>query len=242
MPKRSGKRKRTYKRSVDRKQNKEIKKLKSSVAKLVSVKERKFYDFQVDSAVGATVSGINVNLTGIPAYQPSVTAHSMIQQRRERNSCLMTSMTIKGLVSIPYGQGITRDYENMVRILLVRSNDDNGNPITYDQVLQDPGDLATSFYAIDNSGGRKYDVMYDRTFFLQNNHQRDEDSTPVEPWRKKFTIRAKIPKRGLKLEWPNSNISGNPVKNGMYLIALSDSAAISHPRVQLYGRIRFIDE
>lgn len=242
MPKRSGKRKRTYKRSVDRKQNKEIKKLKSSVAKLVSVKERKFYDFQMSSTVGSGNNGISTNLTAIPAYQPTVTAHAMIQQRRERNSCLMTSLTIKGLVSIPYNQGVTRDYSNIVRILLVRSNDDNGNPITYDQVLESPLDLETSFYKIDNQGGRKYDIMYDKTFFLQNNHQRDEEHTPVEPWRKRFTIKAKIPKRGLRLEWPNTNISGNPTKNGMYLLCLSDSAAVSHPVVSLYGRLRFIDD
>ena len=241
MPKRSGKRKRTYKRSVDRKQNKEIKKLKNSVAKLVSVKERKFYDFNADTTVGATTSGVNIPLTQIPAYQPSITAHANIQNRRERNTCLMTGLTIKGVVSIPYGGGSTRDLSNVVRILVVRSNDDNGNPITFDQVLEDPGDLSTSFYKIDNTGGRKYDILYDKTVYLQNTDQ-GTTMTAVEPWRKKITIKIKVPKKGMKLEWPNANISGNPTKNGMYLIALSDSGVVSHPRFKIYGRLRFLDE
>ena len=95
-------------------------------------------------------------------------------------------------------------------------------------------DDVDSFYKL--KGQRRYKIHYDKRFYLQNPDQ-GTTMTATEPFRKRFIIKAKIPKKGLKVTYSQGSISGNgPVVNGFFLLSVSDSAAISHPAMVYHSR------
>ncbi len=227
------------KRSVDAKQNKAIKDLKTKVAKLVQADEKKWYDTQVTSQAVSTGGAVN------PMLDLNVWAgnNAARQNEREGNTLVVTSLKFDGLVYIDQTFA-SPDYNNIVRIMLVQMTDDNITAPNLSDVLETVN--IDSFYKL--KGQRRYKVHYDKRFYLQNVEQTASTTagmsatTSTEPFRKRFIIKAKIPKKGLKVSYAQGSISGNgPVQNGFFLLAISDSGTISHPAIKYHSRMRFLD-
>lgn len=222
------------KRSVDAKQNKAIKDLKTKVAKLVQADEKKWYDTQVTSQAVSTGGAVN------PMLDLNVWAgnNAARQNEREGNTLVVTSLKFDGLVYIDQTFA-SPDANNIVRIMLVQMTDDNITAPNLSDVLETVN--IDSFYKL--KGQRRYKVHYDKRFYLQNTTQNASPyDTPTEPFRKRFIIKAKIPKKGLKVAYAQGSISGNgPVQNGFFLLAVSDSGTISHPAIKYHSRMRFLD-
>lgn len=226
------------KRSVDAKQNKQIKKLKTQVAKLSKADEKKWYDTNVTSQAVSTSGAVNPML-GLNVWAGSNTAR---QNEREGNTIVITSLKFDGLAYIDKDFA-SPDANNIVRIMLVQMTDDNIAAPNLSDILETVD--VDSFYKL--KGQRRYKVHYDKRSYLQNTNQTYSSSAafqgkPVEPWRKRFLIKAKIPKKGLKCSYSQGSVSGNgPVVNGFFLMAISDSGVISHPAIKYHSRMRFLD-
>ena len=238
-------RKRPKRRSVDAKQNKEIRKLKTQVRKLSKGDEKKWFDIDKPSTAiplaGTVQPLLNLNVWG-------GTDNTAKQNERTGQSINVMSYKIKGQVYIDQ-YFASPDTNNKVRIMLVQMTDDNIIQPALTDILEDPtGDRAVySFLKI--KGQRRFKVHYDKLFNLQNPGQyfanasgANATSTATESYRKEFRIKAKLPKAGLKASYAQGSISGNgPVVNGLFLIAYSDSGVLSHPAMFYRSRMRFLD-
>jgi hypothetical protein len=238
MPKRPLKRSynlKTYlKSSRDVKQDKQIKKLKTEVSKLKKADEKKWYDTDRPSTAISN-SGFVQPMLALNVWAGN---NEQRQHEREGNSITMLSLKFDGLVYIDQGFA-SPDANNIVRIMLVQATDDNQTALAVSDVLETVD--VNSFLKI--KGTRRYRVHSDKRFYLQNTTQNVTPyDTPTEPFRKRFQISAKIPKKGLKVSYSQGSISGNgPVTNGFYIIAISDSGVISHPAMIYKSRMRFLD-
>lgn len=239
MPKTKGKRifVKTQK-LVDIQQNKKIKVLQKEVNKLKNSDEKKWVDTVINSQAISTTTAIDPML-GLTVWGGN---NANRQNEREGNSLVLTSLKLDGLVYIDQGFA-TPDSNNVVRLILVQMTDDNLAAPNGSDILET--DDVDSFYKL--KGTRRYDIHYDKRFYLQNVEQQHTNaayysSTATEPWRKRFIIKAKIPKKGLKVTYQQGSVSGNgPVVNGFYLLSVSDSGVISHPAMKYHSRIRFLD-
>lgn len=228
----------SLKKSTDAKQNAAIKKLKKEVKKLAKSEEKKWYDIDKPSTA-IPLSGSVQPLLALDLWDGTNTNR---QNQREGNSINMVSYKIKGQIYID--QDFTSpDANNKVRVMLVQMTDDNITAPALTDILEDPtGDRAIySFFKI--KGQRRYKVHYDKLFNLQNTTQNATPyDTPISNYRKEFRISAKIPKSGMKVSYSQGSVSGNgPVVNGLFLIAYSDSAVLSHPAMFYRSRMRFLD-
>ena len=230
------------KRTVDAKQNKDIRKLKKEVKKLSKADEKKWYDIDKPSTA-IPLTGSVQPLLALDLWDGTNTNR---QNQREGNSINMLTYKIKGQVYIDQNFA-SPDANNKVRIMLVQMTDDNITQPALTDILEDPtGDRAIySFLKI--KGQRRYKVHYDKIINLQNVQQVRSNSdyrnsTATERFRREFRIKAKIPKSGLKVSYAQGSVSGNgPVVNGLFLIAYSDSGTVSHPAMFYRSRMRFLD-
>ncbi len=243
MPKRTLKRSynlKTYlKTSRDATQDKQIKRLKTEVSKLKKADEKKWYDTNRPSTAISS-AGFVQPMLGLNVWAGN---NEQRQHEREGNSITMLSLKFDGLVYIDQGFA-SPDFNNIVRVLLVQATDDNQTALTAADILETVD--VNSFLKI--KGTRRYRVHADKRFYLQNVEQTASTTagmsatTSTEPFRKRFIINAKIPKKGLKVSYSQGSISGNgPVTNGFYIIAVSDSGTISHPAMIYKSRMRFLD-
>lgn len=220
------------------KQTKEIKKLKTQVAKLRKADEKKWYDTQVTSQAVSSTGAVNPML-GLNVFAGNNTNR---QHEREGNSIVITSLRFDGLAYIDKDFA-SPDANNIVRLLLVQMTDDSITAPNVSDILE-TSDI-DSFLKI--KGTRRFKVHSDKRFYLQNTNQTYSSSsaimpTNVEPWRKRFIIKAKIPKKGLKVSYQQGSVSGNnSVSNSFHLIMVSDSGVISHPAIKYRSRMRFLD-
>ncbi len=234
---------RRYKRSVDKKQNKEINQLKKKVSKLSKSEEKKWYDTNQLSKAISTTPAVDPFL-GLTVWNSAASnANETRQNSRSGNSIVMTSLKLDGLVYIDQNFA-SPDVNNIVRLLLVQMTDDNQSAPAATDILE-TNDV-NSFYKL--KGTRRYKIHYDKRFYLQNVEQTASTTagmsatTSTEPFRKRFIIKAKIPKKGLKVTYSQGSISGNgPVVNGFFLLSVSDSGTISHPAMIYRSRLRFLD-
>ena len=170
-------------------------------------------------------------------------SNTLRQNQREGNTIVLTSLKFDGLVYIDQNF-VNPDYNNIVRLILVQMTDDNIAAPAGSDILET--DDVNSFYKL--KGLRRYKIHYDKRFYLQNVEQTASTTagmsatTSTEPFRKRFIIKAKIPKKGLKVTYSQGSISGNgPVVNGFFLLSVSDSGATSHPAMIYHSRMRFLD-
>ena len=231
----------TIKRSIDRKQTKQIKNLQRAVRRIDQLDEKKWIDTpSVSYSISTT--GVVVNLTQLDVWAgTNVNRH----RAREGNSILMTDTRLKGLVVIPPPSVVNvSDEHNRVRCIIVRMNDTPSIPVISD-ILH--ANNINSFYRI--KGTLKYTVMFDKTYNLTNLYQVSSGTTSAvgssyEPWRIPFLVnlKKKLGKNGTKVQYAQGSGTGaNPVDNGMYMLLLSDSGALAHPMVRYSMRQRFLD-
>lgn len=227
---------------VDKRQDKDLTKLRSQVRKLLKADEKKWYDTNRPSTAIST-TGLVQPLLGLTVWSGD---NTLRQNEREGNTINMLSYRINGEVYIDQNFA-SPDANNKVRIMLVQMTDDNINAPALTDLLEDTTSTNAlySFYKI--KGQRRFKIHYDKTFNLQNVQQQHVNqpyysSTVTENFRKTFNISAKVPKSGLKISYSQGSISGNgPVVNGLFFVAYSDSGTISHPAIVYRSRMRYLD-
>ena len=198
---------RKIKLSTNKRQDKEIKKLKTQVKKLSKGDEKKWYDIDKPSTA-IPLSGTVQPLLALDLWAGD---NTLRQHQREGNTINITSLNIKGQVYIDQNFA-SPDVNNKVRIMLVQMTDDNLALPALTDILEDPtGDRAIySFLKI--KGTRRFRVHYDRLFNLQNVEQTAATTagmsatTSTEKYRKEFRVRAKVPKSGLKVSYQQGSV------------------------------------
>ena len=253
MPK--GKRRSFKKRSVDRKQSRDIKKLKDKVSRLVKTDEKKFVDLNVTANAPTAISstGIAHSLLRIPVWIPNNVLQTAAQintsrlSAREGKSITLTSIKIEGIVQVPWG--LTSDSNNVVRLMLVEMTDDIqtlpviGDIIGYSTSTATGHDFLSGYRL---SGPRKFRVHYDKKYLMQNYKQSNSTETATERFRRRFVIKAKLPKKGLKVDYQydyDGSLGQNPIpmSHSFFLMAFSDSTQAAHPEMYWRARIRYLD-
>nr|AGA18274.1 hypothetical protein [uncultured marine virus] len=227
------------KNTTDKKQNKDIKRLKTEVKRLKQGEEIKWYDI-AKSSTAISSSGSIQPLLALDVWTSG--NNTTRQNSREGNSINMLSYKLRGEVYIDPAFA-SPDASNKIRVLLVQMTDDNITPPALTDILEDTTSSASLYSFLKIKGQRRFKVHYDKQFNLQNTNQDATPySTPTEPFRRNFVIKAKIPKKGMKVSYSQGSISGNgPVVNGFFLVAYSDSGVISHPAMVYRSRMRFAD-
>jgi len=230
--------KRSYQRSVDKKQNREIKRLKTDVKLMKKVVERKHWDLTY-SATAVSTTALKEGLTSFVPYNTLDQARR--QNHREGQSCCVTRIAIKGSVEMAQ-TGVSVDAHNRVRMLIVHTPDSTTPNLT--DIVEGP------YASYDINAFNKiqppfpYRILYDRTYNMQNGIV--ATTYPTEKWRHSFDIRLgkkALGKTGLVCDWTDgqANIQIAPDRGAITLFVWSDSALVTHPLIQYNMRISFQD-
>lgn len=226
----------------DRKQDKKISKLEKSVKKLVQQDEKKWVDASTN--VNITTTGAVTPLLNLPTWAGSNLTRPY---SREGNSILLTDVRMRGMVQIPGSNTVaSNDANNRVRISIIKTFENGATP-AYTDIFENTD--IDSFYKI--KGKIRYEVMFDKTYNLTNLYQASAAlinlagvGNSSERYRIPFSVnlKKKLTKAGTKCTYSALGGSGaNPVDNGLFILMLSDSSAVSHPYVKYRSRIRFLD-
>lgn len=225
-------------RTVDRKQNKDIRDLKKTVKSLIETNELKYLDRKEDLSVSTTVQIIPLNNPTLWAGN-NTTRH----QQREGASFLTMSYRLKGLVKID-PDAVSPDYENRLRMMVVLTKDST-TPASITDILQTTG--FETFHKI--KPPHDYKVLYDRVFNLQGVipsaiSGSTRNATSTERFRIPFDIKLgkkHFGKSGCKAQWEENDGAVAPRQGALSLIVFSDSSVVSHPVVNGFSRLRFMD-
>lgn len=230
--------KRRIQRQIDKKQNREIKRLKTDVKLMKKIVERKHYDLTYPAAAVST----NATKEGLTSFVPYNTLdQARRQNHREGQACQITRIAIKGTVEMAQS-GVSVDAHNRVRMLIVYTPE-SSTPNLVD-IVEGP------YASYDINAFNKiqppfpYRILYDRTFNMQNGIV--ATTYPTEKWRHAFDIRLgknALGKTGLKCDWTDgqANIQIAPDRGAITLFFWSDSTLVSHPLIQYNMRVTFQD-
>ncbi len=251
----------SFKKKVDKKQNKEIKVLQKQVKALGMTVERKWIDkiYYQNSTGPLTTTDSVFPINGIPVF------NGVNQNRHGERQGLtinMRSYKIRGTINLPpfvlasgspplsYPPPISAQ----VRLLLVmfpENQEGNATAIDSRDILEyRTVQPFNSYYKID--GSVKYQVLYDKVFRLQNsvaqvpgNPTLTSIAYPTEKNRVPFSINVKFGASGKVATYmTNQGSNSIPVKNRLVLFAFSDYQGpnlLQAPYIEAQSRFRFED-
>jgi len=234
------------KRSVNAKQNKEIKTLKKKVSAIEKTITKKFKDSSIpDTLLSNPVLGeYQFDIAALSAWDSNaLNANEIRTRQREGNSVVVKQVLVKGEIILPNDQGtLTPLYNSKVRCLIVRSPD-SGYPLI-DQILEDPNDI---FSHKKIKPENPYKVLYDRSFNLSNITQvrgaatTGVNTTSTEPFRIPLNIRLgkkALGKEGAKATWQQGTTSIHPQQGAITLFMYSDVSDTLQAKPVFTGRVR----
>lgn len=231
--------KRRYQRQIDKKQNREIKRLKTDVKSMKKIVERKHWDSTYPSASVSTTA----TALGLTSFVPYNTLDQTRRQtQREGQSVSVKRIQVKGTVEMPLS-GVSLDVTNRMRMIIVHTPE-SSTP-TMANIIEGP--LGTyninAFNKIQPP--HPYRILFDRTWNMQTPVS-GSGIIPVEKWRHSFDIRLgkkALGKTGSKCDWVDgqANIQIAPDRGAITLFVYSDSNAVTHPVIAYSTRITFED-
>jgi hypothetical protein len=209
------------KKSIDKRQDRQIKKLKKDVERIKNAIEWKTKDV-LTTAVSITTAGY----ANYPMFQ---IARGEGNDQRNGDS-----------VSLRYGtlhitlKKSTSDGSNMFRVLLVQTP--SATPATLSDILEygdytTDGDLVfSSPYKVKSTNSEQtYKRFFDKVYEIPADKDKIVDK-----------IKIKLPKKGKKLEFVG-NGSVAPNNYNLSLLVISDSSVAPHPNVAYIMRWKYID-
>lgn len=192
----------------------------SKVAKLVGTPEVHHHT--------VTSGAVSVSVTDDGSTAAQLIALTTISQGDTDTT--RTGDKIRALTLTVKGNLICADTTNVVRLLIV-CNYNGGTSSTLQDFLE-AGDTTgyqwMSLRSHDRVG--KYAILWDRTFNL---------STAGSKYQACFKKTIKLSKKMSEITYSSGGTS--PLMNSLYLIAISDSSAVTHPTMNYYARLRFTD-
>lgn len=242
--------KRKRKSTVDRRQSKDISKLKEQVSLLVKTVETKCKDNTVDILAIGTIP-LKDPLTDLVVWDTN-SANSNINRniQREGNSVVVKSYRFRGYIELPH---IDISSVEIARARIIVAHAPCSEEAEYRDIIESL--RIDSFKKV--KPPNPYRILYDKVFNLQNTEQRKfhlsapvvnaSNSTAVEPCRRNVDINLKFPK-GLQVDWLQGQTNSPPVMGGLCMYLISDQPSIGppsynpgSPHLVGYSRLRFQD-
>lgn len=233
------------KKSVDAKQNKQIKKLKEEVKSLMNTNEIKHLNTQfADVDINAfSLGSFERGLTDVNPWQSNATnANATKLTEREGDEILVKRIKIKAMLTLPQ-VGPDETYDTIVRVLIVHWPTGNA---ALQEVVQDTG---TVFSLLQNYPTTPYKVLYDKSFNLQNVTQFRVPTlgftTSTEPFRRNLNISLgakQLGKGGIKCSWAGAGTSA-PAQGAINMYCYSDQsqATFTSPFISGRARLSYMD-
>lgn len=199
--------------------NKKAKRQVNSMIKRSS--ETKYHDLNFAGVVGVNVSNVGVTRSFTQNILEGTGNIERIGQKIE-----ISSLQLRGTIT-------RADSFNLVRFIVFQwMQDDNAYPPAITDIL-DPvpvtsSDLLGIYAPYNYNNSSNFRVLKDRLFTLNN---QDRDVTYFKMKFKKFSRR--------KLTYDNA--TSDPTRGSLYMLAISDSDAITHPRLSIWSRLYFKD-
>lgn len=183
------------KKTVDRKQTKDIKVLKKKVKALEAPIERKFLDTAIDGYITANNETYVLNNVQIADQDGTIVQNNLNMSKRVGKAIHMSRIRIKGVVGITGDQSTVGDFSDQkgrIRMVLVRWQENDAASVSVPSDFLVPA-LYGSTYSNEDAlidgykrkfPANRYEVLYDRTVYLQTEYQRGASvaaGTPAAP-------------------------------------------------------------
>lgn len=243
------------KRSTDQKQDKAIKKLTKKVKDLEKPIERKFYDivYEGSAMTAGTADLFAINSVPVVRYDGTTAANLKSQSARLGQSISMTKLRIRGQVYVPQTIDVN-DQAVRVRMLVCRVKCSQSytsttpgwtnfiTPAKYSATFNDDA-LVDGFK--NPFPAYKYEILYDKTFWLQSTNQLVPVSgvptltptgTSTEKFRAPINVNIKL---NSQASWAASPGSSMPQTNGLVCYFQTN---IDGPIFLLNSRLNYLDE
>lgn len=248
----SSKKRKFIKSSVDRKQSKQISKLKREVKTLIKKTELKHNDDQAMGQSGITWLGHIEPLLEIPVWNAN---NSTRMTTREGLAINLKSLRVNATVEILADSSADSNPFNQMRVMCIRMTDDNKAPPVLTDIINTNliGNKTTCYSYLAVNGKRRYQVLHDSTHFLSNPIGQQAAQgwtwTRTEPNRKRLKFSIKLPKTGLKVEYAQT-VGGqqvlSPITNAIYMLFVSDAepapgSDLYYPQASFISRLRYED-
>lgn len=228
--------------SVDVLQNKAIGKLTKQVAEIRGEREKKFLDTSIFENITTTTNTTVINNILPVNLDGSVASASASLSQRKGKRITQKTILIRGRVFNSSSSGNPDDWTTM-RMLVVRFPDslvNSGTPMT--NVLRTATSGSTILFSHKEPQPKNhYDILYDRTFNLQAYYQSDPQQTPTDKWRHNLNLSIKLKGDAQSVRWGDTESVSSPNNNGIAVMLISDSSAISHPVADLNVRLKYED-
>lgn len=186
--------------------------------------EKKFLIVSGNQSLSTTWSLIR--LTGVPQSSTVDQSDSV----RIGDAIRMTSLRLS--YSLFYG-----DSTNVIRVVAFQYKLQDDNAVTapvISQIVQSPGTYPfLSTFNHDHLRAGDFHVLYDRVHFLS---QTAEDFSNLYKWKRNIRLMDKWTTKNI--EFIGGTANG---KQHIYLAAVSDSGAVSHPNMAYYSKLTFTD-
>lgn len=192
---------------------KEVRKIAAKV--VLSKSESNYTDTVYDAS--PSYLGLITNLSTI--------AQGTTDQTRIGDSVLVTSLNLGGYIT-------NQDSYNMVRIIIFKWKGNSSSPPNVTDIIQQAyvGDVKAPFAPLAHDTRKNFTVKWDKTFLCATGADNERQF-----FKKLVTF-----KGGLKLQYLQGSSSATS-KNGLYMLRISDSSAISHPTCNVLCRVNFKD-
>jgi len=244
------------KRSTDQKQDKAIQKLTKKVKSLEKPIERKFFEATTTQAalVGGTAQLFTLNAVPPVSYDGTTATNLKSNSARMGQSISMTKLRIRGQVYLPQTVDPT-EQSVRVRMLVVRVKNSQSYTVTtpgWNNFIMPAkyGPTYNNDALVDGFKNpypsRKYEILVDRTFYLQGVNQtvgvsptptlNQNSGTATEKHRIPININIKL---NSEASWAGSPSSSMPQKNGLVCYFMSN---IDGPLFLLNSRLNYLDE
>lgn len=176
--------------------------------------------FDVSSYDAISNTPTLTHLTAIPQGDDNVN----LSTKRQGNEIMIRSLQVRGDVSVA-------DSTNLVRIIIFRWLG-KSTPLASSilDVTTATTDYYKAHYVLDSSSSflENYRILYDRTIALAVDSKDSATVKFIKKW-----------KQGLKVEY--YNIAGSNFSTGtIWMLAVSDSAAVTHPYLDFNTRVKFM--
>lgn len=186
--------------------------------------EKKYVDWSLykansNSDLSCTSTGTLVNTTSIASI-----INGTGENKRIGDEIKLISLEVRGRVYM----GASQDFNNITRIIILQWRQAQAELSTFWQIIQnfDVGS-PTILSSYNPTWAGQFRILMDRRFNLSS------AGASTISFRKVFH------KLDKKIKF--NSVSGQPIKDEIFIIAISDSGASPHPNLGLEMRVKFID-